>query len=153
MTEKIKRAVRVKDWTTEIPDLENRFAGLPIAVAYIDGVNWRFLKHISYRTKANEISTIRKGFVLDFASVPQIMWWLYPSTGFPYAIAACWHDWLYCHRKIGGREIKRKEADELFYEIMRYVGCSWWTAARLYRWVRAFGWIPWGRRRPEDTIP
>jgi len=71
MTEKIKRAVRVKDWTTEIPDLENRFAGLPIAVAYIDGVNWRFLKHISYRTKANEISTIRKGFVLDFASVPQ----------------------------------------------------------------------------------
>lgn len=145
----------IKNWTNPIPDPEKRFTGLPLAVEFIDGVNWRLSHSLSYRTKAYEISTVRACFIFDFASIPRFLAWLYPSAGDGeslYGLASLWHDWLYCHRKIGGRTIKRVEADNLFYEIMRYAGVSWWTAGRMYRAVRIFGWISWGRRKPEDII-
>ena len=155
MNKEIKKAIRIKDWTKPIPDPENRFTGMPLAVEFIDGINWRLSHSLSYRTKAEETTTAKGGFVFDFASVPWFLKWFYPSAGDGeslYGLASLWHDWLYCHRKIGGRAITRKEADNLFYEIMRYVGVSWWTASRMWRAVRAFGWVPWGQRKPEDII-
>jgi hypothetical protein len=137
-------------------DPEKRFIGWPIKAAYINGVDWKLLEDIGYITKAGEISTIRKGFIWDFASIPWVLQWLYPSAGDgnkPYGIAATWHDWLYAHRKIGNRPITRQEADDLFYEIMRYTGVGWWTSARMWRAVRLFGAVVWNRRKPEDIIP
>jgi len=156
MSDKIKKPIRIKDWTKPIPDPEGRFVGLPMAVEFIDGVNWRLNHAMSYHTEASETSTVKAGFVFDFASVPRWLAWLYPAAGDGeslYGLASLWHDWLYCHRKIGDRPITRKEADDLFYEIMRYLGVSWWTASRMYRAVRVFGWLPWGQRRPEDITP
>ena len=137
------------------PDPECRFSG-PLRVDYIDGLEWMLAESISYRTDAGEICTVKSGFIFDFASVPWYLRWLYPPTGDgkrAYGIGALFHDWLYCHRKIGGRPIERVDADNLFYEINRYVGVGWWTASRMYRAVRMFGWVPWGQRRPEDVIP
>lgn len=136
------------------PDPQKRFIG-EFLVRYINGDEWELVYDFGYITDAGEICTARAGFRFDFASVPGILGWLYPKVGDgqAYGIGALFHDWLYCHRKIGGRPIKRMEADDLFYEINRYVGVSWWTASRMYRAVRMFGWIPWGRRKPEDIIP
>jgi hypothetical protein len=136
------------------PDPDKRFSG-PLVVGYVDGDQWMLDESLSYRTKAGEICTARKGFIFDFASIPWWLGWLYPKTGdgSPYGIGSLFHDWLYCHRKIGGRTIERIEADNLFYEINVYVGVSRWTAGRMRRAVRAFGWIPWGQRKPEDIIP
>lgn len=148
---------KLKKWNScSIPDPENRFTGMPPLVEYIDGIQWRLMRSMSYRTKADEISTIKIPFVFDFASIPSILFWLYPPAGDgsqPYGIAATWHDWLYCHRKIGGRTVTRAEADDLFCEIAKYTGVSWWTTARMYRWIRLVGWIPWNRRKSEDIIP
>jgi hypothetical protein len=151
----LKRATQDIDSLKSFPDPDNRFSG-PLQVNYVDGDQWMLAEDLSYKTEAGEICTARKGFIFDFASIPWWLGWLYPKTGdgkSPYGVGSLFHDWLYCHRKIGGRPIKRIEADNLFYEINVYVGVSRWTAGRMRRAVRAFGWVPWGRRKPEDIIP
>ena len=138
-------------------DPENRFAGLPLCVNYIDGEKWELEKDISYRTAAGEVSTVRKGFEFDFASVPRVLWWLYPPAGTkgnPYGIATLWHDWLCARRKIGGRDITFSEANDLFYEIMIYLGCRKTLAWTMYLAVQSpVGWWAWKKRKPEDMTP
>lgn len=138
-------------------DPDYRFIGLPLWVEYIDGQIWRLTADVSYRTKAGEISTVRSGFVFDFASVPRVFWWIYPPTGMkqnPYGLAALFHDWLCAHRKIGGRAIGFSEANALFREILIYVGCRKTLAWTMWAAVSSpFGWLAWKRRKPEDIIP
>ncbi|MCX6553376.1 MAG: DUF1353 domain-containing protein, partial [Acidobacteria bacterium] len=84
----------------------DRFSGLPLDVTYIDGRNWRMHHDLAYRTAAGEEVLVRAGFVTDFASIPRLFWRLVPptgDTGNPYGLAAVPHDWLYVHRRIGGR--------------------------------------------------
>jgi hypothetical protein len=120
----------------------SRFTGWPLTVEFIDGRRWRVHRDISYRTGAGEVSTVRAGFVFDFASIPKVLWPLVPPAGDGhnlYGLAAVWHDWLYKRRKIGGRTITRREADALFLEIMLYVGVRPWLARAMYRAVRLMG--------------
>ncbi len=94
--------------------------------------------------------------VVDFATIPKPLRLIYPKAGDGkncYGIAAMWHDWLFAHRKIAGREIIQKEADDLFLEIMLYTDVSTFTAKIMYRGVRIGGGFPWRRRKPEDIIP
>ena len=119
------------------------FEGWPLKVDFIDGRRWRVAADISYRTRAGEVSTVRAGFVFDFASIPRLLWPLVPPAGDGqnrYGLAAVWHDWLYVHQQIGGRKITRLEADRLFLEIMRYVGVAEWMAKAMFWAVRGFGW-------------
>ena len=121
----------------------SRFTGWPLTVEFIDGRRWRVHQDISYRTAAGEVSTVRAGFVFDFASIPKILWPLVPPAGDGhnlYGLAAVWHDWLYVHRQIGGRAITRREADALFLEIMLYVGVRPLLARAMYPAVRVVGW-------------
>lgn len=118
-----------------IADPEKRFTGLPLCVKYINGIDWELEFDVSYRTKADEISTVREGFIFDFASVPRFLWWLYPPAGTegnPYGIAALFHDWLLDHKQIGGRPITRSEADDIFLEIMLYLGVRKTLAYTMY---------------------
>jgi hypothetical protein len=139
-----------------VPDPEHRFAWLPPRVEYIDGVEWKLMNIVQYRTAAGEVSTVKRGFIFDFASVPRPLAWLYPAAGDGsnhYGIAALFHDWLYAHRKIKDRPITRREADAIFYEIMRYVGCRRTLAWTMWLAVRTGGWLPWARRKPHEVIP
>jgi hypothetical protein len=139
-----------------VPDPESRFSGWPLRVDYIDGREWRLASDFLYRLADGRVCTVRKGFVFDWASIPRPLYWLYPpagSSGNPYGVAALVHDWLYSHRKIAGQTITRRDADRVFLEIMRYVGCRWTLARVMYRAVRVGGWVPWVRRRAEDIIP
>ena len=136
------------DIVTYVSDPDYRFTGLPLCVEHIDGPKWELVREVTYRTEAGELSTVREGFHFDFASVPRALWWLYPPTGTkgnPYGIAALVHDWLLTHHKIGGRAITRKEADDIFLEIMLYTGCRKSLAYTMYSAVRAHGMMPWNQ--------
>jgi hypothetical protein len=137
---------------TLFPDPENRFTGLPLRVDTFNGRNWTLVREITYKTKANEISTVHEGFEFDFASVPRALWWLFPPAGTestPYGVAALIHDWLCVHREIGGRPIIRKEADDMFLEVMLYVKVRKSAAYTMYWAVRSFSWIPWTMLKKE----
>lgn len=138
-------------------DPEHRFSGLPLCVNYIDGEKWELEKDVSYRTQAGEVSTVRRKFIFDFASVPRPLWWLYPPAGIkgnPYGIASLWHDWLCAHRKIGGRAIMFSEANNIFLEIMLYLSVRKTLAWTMYMAVQSpVGWWLWKKRKPENIIP
>jgi len=93
--------------------------------------------------------TIPEGFVWDGASVPRFLWsisGIRPDGRI--RAAALVHDYLY---RYGGkvpscsRVFTRKEADRLFYEMIREAGGSWWTAWRAWFAVSLFGWLAWKR--------
>jgi len=131
-------------------DPESRFTGLPLRVEHVDGPTWELVREVTYLTKAGELCTVRVGLHFDFASVPRPFWWLYPpqgTKGNPYGIASLIHDWLYIHHAIGGRAIKRKEADDLFYEIMIYLECRKTLAYIMWVAVRTFGWRGWDKKK------
>jgi len=131
-------------------DPDYRFTGLPLRVEYVDGLKWELLRDATYHTKANEFSTVHVGFLFDWASIPRFLWWLFPPAGDGsncYGIAALWHDHLYIKHTIGGREITRKEADGLFYEIMIYIKVNKAVALTMWSAVRSFGWRGWNRTK------
>jgi hypothetical protein len=98
---------------------------------------------------------IPKGFEWDGASVPRFLWSLsgIRPDGLLRA-AALVHDYIYRSKGRGvgwdretgnplGWLFTRKEADVLFYDMIREAGGGWWTAIRAYRAVRMFGWLAW----------
>lgn len=134
-----------------ILDPEKRFTGLwmgllPTGLAY--GGLVRLMSDVSYRTRRGEVSTVRAGFWFGTSTPAVVRWWL-PCLGDgrnAYAVAAAWHDWLYFHRRIGGREIARREADDLFLEIMRYLGVGSVLARTMWAGVRCGGLFGWNRK-------
>jgi len=139
-------------------DYDGRFSGLPVTTEYVDGRTWVLAKKVCYviaggRLKGR-VSTLRRGFRFDWASVPRPFWHLVPPAGLegqPYGLAALWHDWLYVHGKVQGLSITRKEADAVFLEIMLYVGTAKVAARLMYLAVRAGGWCAWSRYRAADN--
>ena len=134
-------------------DPDYRFTGLPLRVEHVDGPMWELLRDVTYRTKVGELCTIKEGFHFDFASITRPLWWLYPphgTKGNPYGIAALVHDWLLEHKKINGRSITRKEADEIFLEILLYTGCRKTLAYAMYAAVSGNTFLkkinPWGEK-------
>ena len=121
---------------------------MPLTVCYLDGWQWRLAADVSYRSEAGAVSTVRKDFVFDWASVPRwLRGWL-PAAGLkgqPYGMAALWHDWLYVHQEIAGVAITREQADALFLEIMLYCGVCRPRAWVLWSGVRLGGWWAWRR--------
>jgi len=133
---------------TYAPDPDCRFTGLPLRVEHVDGPTWELVREVTYRTESGKLCTVRVPFRFDFASVPRRLQWLYPpqgTKGNPYGIAALIHDWLLKHKKIGGRDITRKEADDIFLEIMLYLNCRKTLAYTMYSAVRVHGMMPWNQ--------
>ena len=143
-----------------VPDIDpcRRFTGLPVLTAYIDGDTWRLVRDVTYRVcegpHAGKLLTVRSGFVFDWASTPSLLWFCLPKagkTGNPYGIAALIHDWLYEHKAIAGQPITRAEADEVFLEVLRYLGVHGWFARMMWSGVRVGGW--WGWRSGAGAAP
>ncbi|WP_322762283.1 DUF1353 domain-containing protein [Frankia sp. Cr2] len=104
-----------------------------VVVEEIDEVSWRVLEAIVYQGN-EQLFTVEKDFVTDFASVPQIFTWLIPRYG-RYTKAAILHDWLWGLADRGG--IERADADGIFRRAMRELDVSFlrrwlmWGAVRL----------------------
>jgi len=144
----VSKADEITTYISPECDPNYRFTGLPLRVKQLDKRMYELERGVTYRTEAGELSTVREGFHFDFASVPRALWWLYPPTGTkgnPYGIAALIHDWLLTHHKIGGRKITRKEADDIFLEIMLYTGCRKTLAYTMWMAVRANSMAHLGR--------
>jgi hypothetical protein len=87
--------------------------------------------------------TVPAGFVFDGASIPRFFWRIAGHPMLPrYIAAAVVHDYLYglLGPYDNGYEMTRKEADLLFYDMLRTDGVSWLKANEMYYAVRAGGW-------------
>ena len=81
---------------------------------------------------------IPAGFETDFASVPRLLWPLFPPDG-PWLEASIVHD--YCYRQ--PVPFSRFFADALFRELMARYGVPRWRRVLFYYAVRLCGWLWW----------
>lgn len=86
-----------------------------------------------------ELFTVPAGFMTDFASVPRMLWWLYPSRGRRYELAAVIHDWLYST----AAGLDRARSDRVFRVAMLALGVPAFRAAILWAAVRFGGRKAW----------
>ena len=86
--------------------------------------------------------TVPAGFETDFASVPRLLWPLFPPTG-PWLEASIVHDFCYS----GQVPFSRFLADALFRELMKLYGVPLWRRVLMYYAVRLFGWLWWRKSR------
>jgi hypothetical protein len=117
---------------------------------------WRIEQNFTYEVGdkgSGRFITVPAGFQTDGASVPQILWAMFPAWG-SYSRAAVIHD-LLCHQiNIGlpHPEAKtRKEADAIFMEAMIVCGTGWFTRRILFLGAR-FGGIAPGRKNIVDIV-
>jgi len=122
-----------------------------------DGSNWLVCKAFTYRIGkkySRRFIRVPKGFETDFASIPKPLLIFLPDWA-KINKAPVLHDWLYQEKKIMGKPIIQKQADDIFLEAM-LVG---WHHHKFlhpliahleYRVVRLFGWMAW-RRKPKTT--
>ena len=92
--------------------------------------------------------TVPAGFEFDFASIPPIATvFIRPdSVGVGPPLV---HDWLYANRgqvmtDDGVLSVSRKQADDLFLELMLGTGVPKWKAGIMHRAVRIGGAGGWG---------
>lgn len=99
---------------------------------------------------SDEIITVEKMFVTDFASVPRFAWSIVPPMG-RIKPAALVHDFLYflLGKNPGGKTYSRKQCDDIFYEIMSVIRMPRHEKWFAYSAVRTFGWIGWERRKKQ----
>jgi|SRR3990167_2545512 len=114
----------------------------PLTVTKITGGKWRVARAFRYYVGAegsNDFIDVPEGYETDFASVPRGLWNILPPDG-TYSQAAVLHDFLY-----GKRLRPRKECDKIFLEAMKVLKVSWWKRRLMYRAVRIFGGLAWGK--------
>ena len=85
--------------------------------------------------------TVPAGFKTDGASVPRLLWWLFPPTG-RYMAAAIVHDYL-----LQAHYPARREADRVFLQAMEALGVIFWRRWLMFGAVRCFGLIKTGLYR------
>jgi len=85
--------------------------------------------------------TVPAGFESDGVSTPRFLWSSVSPAVDPSTLrAGIAHDFLY---RTAPDPWTRKEADELFYDLCREDGLSWWKAQKAYWGLRLFGASSW----------
>ena len=76
-----------------------------------DGLKWLLLEPFEFYERAIDGPgfVIKSGFITDFASVPRLLWPIFPPFSPEYGKAAVLHDGLY-----SSKIVTRKRADDLF---------------------------------------
>lgn len=109
-----------------------------------EGGGWRLEKDWTVRMAGSDGRwselTVKAGFKTDGASIPR---WLWRLCGHPLEVprlyAAMVHDYIYS----GYVDMKRKEADALYREMLIALGAPKWKAYAEWTALRAFGWTHW----------
>ena len=94
--------------------------------------------------------TAPKGYITNLASVPRLLWMIWPPFG-RYGKAAAIHDYLYTNKGfiLTNDEVThytRSECDEIFLAGMKTLGVNWFTQLVLFAGVRVGGWWYWNKR-------
>ena len=100
-----------------------------------DGLLWYVLEDFYYRDLK-----IFKGYKTDLASIPRILWNIFPPFG-EYTTPAVIHDFMYDYPEL--HNYTKKEADKIFYENCILYGTKKWKAKLFYRGVMLFGKGDW----------
>jgi hypothetical protein len=98
--------------------------------------SWELLTAFEYHIgdyPSERVIRVPAGTVTDLASVPRVLWAIFPPHG-KYAKAAIVHDYLYA-QAIG----TKAEADSIFNEAMAVLGVPKWRRRLMYAAVRLFG--------------
>ena len=80
-----------------------------------DGRTWFLREGFRYdigEEGSGDTVDVSPRFLTDFASVPRLLWWLFPTWG-RYGNAAVIHDWGYWDQSRN-----RKQVDQIFWEGM-----------------------------------
>ncbi|WP_229996560.1 DUF1353 domain-containing protein, partial [Escherichia coli] len=96
---------------------------------------WRLVEPFEFwqTERPDDVIYVPEGYVTDLASVPRILWSVFPPHG-RYAKAAIIHDWLY------DNALRTKaEADRIFLDAMKVLGVPRWRRVLMYAAVRLFG--------------
>lgn len=119
--------------------IEYESSGLQFTAADDSGRRFRLLAPFAVKiTHDGETHSIvvPAGFESDLASVPRPFWSWIPPYG-RYLWASIVHDFLYM---LGSRSgITRKQADQVFHQMMLHAGVSKWRASIMYSAVRVGG--------------
>ena len=89
-------------------------------------------KDLIYIDEDDTAYVVRKGFKTDLASIPRLLWWLFPPLG-NYKSAAILHD-LNCETD----DLPRKKGDYLLLEGMHHSGVGLVSRWCIFLAVRAY---------------
>jgi len=109
----------------------------PLELEYIDGENWKLTKEFEYYTDVlgeRYYIKVPESFETNFASIPKILWGIFPPTDERYGKAAVVHDYLYSMGMF-----PRKICDKIFLEAMGVLGAPTYLKYLFYWNVRLFG--------------
>jgi hypothetical protein len=121
-----------------------------LCLEHIGGVRHRVCHPLVFEAKDGHTFVVPAGFVTDGASVPRLMWALYPPFGDDYEPAAVLHDYLYAHAE-AFEGLTRRDADDIFLEAMTAAGFRASGRRAIYWAVRVGGWKPWRRYRQDAS--
>lgn len=105
-----------------------------------DGVNWVLVEDWTVHVKAKDYEfylTVRKGFVTDGGSIPQIVQNIFKAMGV-YLLAYLIHDAMY-----GGELVARILADNILFDVLEFQGMTWIGREEVYSAVRFGGGFVW----------
>ncbi len=108
----------------------------PAKLEIVDSYLWRVISPFEYHIGeigSGQVITVPVGVITDLASVPRLLWTIFPPLG-KYSKAAILHDYLY-DQAIGTKEW----ADKIFLEAMEVLGVPKWRRILMYWAVRLFG--------------
>jgi hypothetical protein len=108
----------------------------PADLRLLDDYRWVLLADFAYHVgeyPSERVIVVPAGTVTDLASVPRLLWAIFPPHG-KYAKAAIVHDYLYANA-IGTKD----EADRIFYEAMGVLGVPKWRKKIMFVAVSWFG--------------
>jgi hypothetical protein len=112
----------------------------PLIVKYLDGRRWELTEEFDFASDTLErIIRVPIGFTTDFASIPRILWIIFPPTG-KYGKAAVIHDDLYQFPQMIIPSITRLQADRTLFEGMVALRVNFLTRWIIYLGVRIGGW-------------
>jgi len=94
-----------------------------------------FVWFLDYDNRSWKI-IIPLGFVTDFWSIPQLLWFFFNPTKF---VSYILHDYLYSNPWL----LTRKECDIILIEALKIEWMWWFKRMLIYFWVRVWGWYSW----------
>jgi hypothetical protein len=117
----------------------------PVVKPFADSRDWMLVESVEYSIgNSGVIISVPKGFVTDFASIPQPLWSFGLSPYGRFSKAAIVHDYLYWKQ-----DCTREQADNLLLIAMKESGVSSSQQREIYLGVRAGGESAWESNRKD----
>lgn len=99
----------------------------------------KLLQDLVYVTPDHYAILVECGFMTDYASVPRLLWSLFPRDAGDTRRAGVLHDWLYSYHQ----GFTRAQVDKLFRVALAEEGASRFKRWSMWSAVRTFGRVYW----------